>query len=63
MKNSVKITEGQKITFNYDGVIYTKKVKEVVTRKFNDLISYNVNSIGSGTQLIGVDHEDVITVK
>ena len=63
MTNTTKITEGQKITFNYDGAIYTKKVKEVVTRKFNDSISYNVNSIGSGTQYIGVDHEDVITVK
>ena len=63
MNQSVKITEGQKITFKYYGTIYTKKVKEVVTRKFNDLISYNVNSIGSGTQCVSVDHEDVIAVK
>ena len=63
MNQSVKITEGQKITFKYYGAIYTKKVKEVVTRKFNDVISYNVNSIGSGTQYVSVDHEDVITVK
>lgn len=63
MNQSVKITEGQKITFKYEGAIYTKKVKEVVTRKFNDVISYNVNSIGSGTQYVSVDHEDVITVK
>tara|TARA_R110001606_G_scaffold396047_1_gene569434 strand:- start:821 stop:1012 length:192 start_codon:yes stop_codon:yes gene_type:complete len=63
MNQSVKITEGQKITFKHEGAIYTKKVKEVVTRKFNDVISYNVNPIGSGTQYVSVDHEDVITVK
>jgi len=62
MKNQ-EIKEGQKITFNYEGTIYTKKVKEVVTRKYSDRVSYNVNSIGSGTQYVGVDHEDVISVK
>jgi hypothetical protein len=62
MKNQ-EIKEGQKITFNYEGTIYTKKVKEVVTRKYSDRVSYNVNSIGSGTQYVGVDHEDIISVK
>ena len=63
MKKSIKIKEGQKISFNYYGNFYTKKVKEVVTAPYHDRISYNVNPIGSGTQYIGVDHEDVISVK
>tara|TARA_R110002020_G_scaffold283158_1_gene498870 strand:+ start:5179 stop:5382 length:204 start_codon:yes stop_codon:yes gene_type:complete len=67
MKNlkSLKIKEGQRITFKcqYDGKVYTKKVKDVVTRAFNDLVSYNVNPIGSGTMCYSVEHEDVISVK
>ena len=62
MNQSTKIKEGQKITFKYYGDIYTKKVKQVVTQ-VSGLISYNVNSIGSGTQYVSVDHEDVISVK
>tara|TARA_R110002050_G_C8627766_1_gene488072 strand:+ start:315 stop:536 length:222 start_codon:yes stop_codon:yes gene_type:complete len=63
MNKLSKIEVGQRISFNYYGAFYTKKVKEVVTRKFNDTISYNVNPIGSGTQYISVDHEDIIEVK
>jgi hypothetical protein len=63
MENSTKIEKGQKITFEYYGKTVTKKVIQVVTRGFNTQISYNVNPIGSGTQYIGVYHEDVISVK
>ncbi len=63
MENSVKIKVNQKITFKRNGNIYIKKVKEVVTRLYDHKISYNVNPIGSGTQYVGVDHEDVISVK
>tara|TARA_R100001463_G_scaffold110574_1_gene165418 strand:- start:524 stop:706 length:183 start_codon:yes stop_codon:yes gene_type:complete len=60
MKNQ-EIKEGQKITFNYYGKIYTKKVKQVFSKGYT--IAYNVNSIGSGTQYVCVDHEDIISVK
>ena len=59
--NEIKV--GQKITFNYYGRIYTKKVKEVVIKGHGLKNGYNVNPIGSGTQYVGVDHEDVISVK
>ena len=61
MENSITITEGQKITFNYYGKTYTKKVKEVFSKGYT--MAYNVNSIGSGTQVVCIDHEEVISVK
>tara|TARA_R100001369_G_scaffold38112_1_gene63634 strand:- start:301 stop:492 length:192 start_codon:yes stop_codon:yes gene_type:complete len=63
MKNLNNIEVGQKITFNYEGKIYTKKVKNAFTKFSVNTKAYNVSSIGSGTQLVCVDHEDVISVK
>ena len=60
MKNQ-EIKEGQRITFNYYGKIYTKKVKEVFSKGYT--MGYNVNPIGSGTQLLCVDQEEIISVK
>ena len=63
MTNLNNITVGQKITFNYEGKIYTKKVKNAFTKFSVNTKAYNVSSIGSGTQCVCVDHEDVISVK
>ena len=63
MKNSeINIAEGQKITFKRYGQLHTRKVKQVVTRKYNRL-SYYVNPIGSGTGYDVVDHSDVYVVE
>jgi len=61
MENQVIIKEGQKITFRKYGNIYTKKVKEVFSKGYT--MAYNVNSIGSGTQYVCVDQEEIISVK
>ena len=62
-KDANEIKVGQKITFEYYGTVYTKKVKEVIIKGNGLKNGYNVNPIGSGTQYVGVDHEDVISVK
>lgn len=61
MKTEIKA--GQKITFEYLGTIYTKKVQSVYIQSWNGVISYNVNKIGSGTGYTSVEHEEVISVK
>tara|TARA_R110002167_G_scaffold181191_1_gene381452 strand:- start:401 stop:586 length:186 start_codon:yes stop_codon:yes gene_type:complete len=55
------IKQGQKITFNFEGKIYTKKVKAAFSKGYT--MAYNVNAIGSGTQFECIDQEDVISVK
>jgi hypothetical protein len=61
MSDLNNIKEGQRITFNYYGKIYTKKVKDAFSKGYTK--AYNVNAIGSGTQYVCVDQEDVISVK
>ena len=61
--NQLGIKEGQKITFNHNGSIYTRKVQEVFIQAFNGLTFYNVNRIGSGTGFNSIDAEDVIKIK
>jgi hypothetical protein len=63
MTNLNNIKQGQKITFNFEGKIYTKKVKAAFIKFSVNTKAYNVSSIGSGTQLECIDHEDVISVK
>ncbi len=60
--DKTQIKKGQKITFNYFGKVYTRKVQQVVTRKYNNRISYNVNKIGSGLGYDMIDHCDVTKV-
>jgi|TARA_R110000772_G_scaffold137363_1_gene246261 hypothetical protein len=57
------IKQGQKITFNFEGKIYTKKVKTAFIKFSVNTKAYNVSSIGTGTQLECIDHKDVISVK
>tara|TARA_R110000796_G_scaffold232576_1_gene350988 strand:- start:301 stop:537 length:237 start_codon:yes stop_codon:yes gene_type:complete len=59
--NGLKIKEGDKITFDYYGTVYTRKV-QTMHISFNGLTNYNVNNIGSGTGWTGVDAEDVIKI-
>lgn len=61
-KNGLGIKEGDKITFNYYGTVYTRKVQTMHIQPFNGLTKYNVNKIGSGTGWTGVDAEDVIKI-
>ena len=60
--NGLGIKEGDKITFEYYGKIYTRKV-QTMHISFNGLTNYNVNKIGSGTGWTGVDAEDIIKTK
>jgi len=59
--NKLKIKVGDKITFNYYGTVYTRKV-QTMHISFNGLTNYNVNKIGCGTGWTGVDAEDVIKI-
>lgn len=62
--NNTNIKEGQRITFNYYGTVYTRKVHSIYSPIYNpDVISYNVNRIGSGTGLISIQPDDIISVK
>jgi hypothetical protein len=65
MTNLNNIKEGQKITFEYNGNIYTKKVIDVFTKGYGSGITmaYNVRSLGSGTQCFCVEQQDVISAK
>lgn len=68
MTNLTNIKEGQKITFKVYGdagnfTVYTKKVQSIYIQKFDGLIKYNVNSIGSGTAHYSVDIDCIIDVK
>jgi hypothetical protein len=59
--NGLGIKEGDKITFDYYGTVYTRKVQTMHIQP-NGLTNYNVNKIGSGTGWTGVDAEEVIKV-
>lgn len=59
--NGLGIKEGDKITFEYYGDVYTRKV-QTMHISFNGLTKYNVNKIGSGTGWTGVDAEEVIKI-
>lgn len=59
------IKQGDKITFTMYGSAktFTRKVQDVVTRPYNDIITFNVNKVGSGTGYTGVEAEDILEVK
>ena len=61
------IKEGQRITFKYLGDVYTKKVHSIYEPAWNkgrvDLLQFNVNRIGSGTGLTGIEAFQIISVK
>jgi len=63
----LNIKEGQKITFNYFGDVYTKKVQCIYEPAWNkgrvDLLKFNVNKIGCGTGWTGVEAFQIIQVK
>tara|TARA_R100000388_G_scaffold36596_1_gene28465 strand:+ start:5929 stop:6156 length:228 start_codon:yes stop_codon:yes gene_type:complete len=61
--NGLKIKEGDKITFQYNGAIYTKKVQIVFIQSSNGITVYNVNPIGSGTGWVGIYPEEVLNIK
>ena len=65
MTNLNNIKEGQYITFEYWGQIYTKKVIDVFTKGYGSgkTTAYNVRSLGSGTQCFCVEQEDIISVR
>ena len=61
--NELKIKEGDKITFEHNHTIYTKKVQIVFVQSCNGITTYNVNPIGSGTGWLGVSPYEVINIK
>ncbi len=60
--NSLNIKEGQKIVFEENGQIYTRKV-QIVYVQCNGITIYNVNRVGSGTGWTGVEPYQVLEVK
>ncbi len=64
-KQIENIKQGDKITFTMYGSTktFTRKVQDVVTRPYNDIITFNVNKVGSGTGYTGVEVEDILEVK
>jgi hypothetical protein len=66
----LNIKEGDKITFTIYGSagIYTRKVQAVLKNRFADtvrvdLMSFNVNKVGSGTGYTNVHPTQILEVK
>ena len=66
-KQIENIKEGDRITFtvqdSFEVLTFTRKVQHVVTRPWNDIITFNVNKVGSGTGYTGVEAENILKVK
>ena len=60
--NMLNIKEGQKITFEMYGQIWTRKV-QIVFVQGNGITIYNVNKVGSGTGYQGLYPHQVIENK
>ena len=62
--DKLKIKEGDYITFklNFEEV-YTRKVQSMHIQSFNGITNYNVNRIGSGSGVTGVDPQWIIDIK
>jgi hypothetical protein len=65
MTNLNNIKEGQYITFEYWGQIYTKKVIDVFTKGYGSgkTTAYNVRKYRTGYQVMCVEQEDIISVR
>jgi|TARA_Y100000289_G_scaffold63502_1_gene74092 hypothetical protein len=64
IENYRNVKQGQKITFEYYGKVYTRKVQGVYVCGWNEnQYSFLVNRIGSGTGYINIEPIDIISVK
>jgi len=63
IENFRNVKEGQRITFEERGKVYTRKVQFVYNCKWNDRYNFGINRIGSGTGYENIEPQNVISVK